>query len=104
LALAGLKVGRFLTAVPIFVLFLRHPLMRDRLPRVSHHAFGLHFMHPAVIIGLTIVEAKLLGTGVAEWEVGVLPILLVNLVLTLGITFLLCLVVGRFKRLEFLVV
>jgi peptidoglycan/LPS O-acetylase OafA/YrhL len=104
LALAGLKLGRFLTAVAIFVLFLRHPLMRDRLPRVSHHAFGLHFMHPAVIIGLTIVEAKLLGSGAAEWEVGVVPILAVNLVLTLGITFGLCLVIGRFKRLEFLVV
>ena len=104
LALAGLKVGRFLTAVPIFVLILRHPLMRDRLPRVSHHAFGLHFMHPAVILGLTIVEARLLGARVAEWEVGVVPVLVVNLVLTLGITFLLCLVIGRVKRLEFLVV
>ena len=40
----------------------------------------------------------------AEWEVGVVPVLVVNLVLTLGITFLLCLVIGRVKRLEFLVV
>jgi peptidoglycan/LPS O-acetylase OafA/YrhL len=104
LALAGLKVGRFVSAVPIFVLFLRHALMRDPLPRVSHHAFGLHFMHPAVIIGLTIVEGKLFGGGVVGWEVGVVPILVVNLVLTLGITFGLCLLVGRVKRLEFLVV
>ncbi|MEZ0267334.1 MAG: acyltransferase, partial [Phycisphaerae bacterium] len=54
-ALSGLKVGRFLTAVPVFILFLRSPLMRDPFPRVSKHAFGLHFMHPIIIIALTLI-------------------------------------------------
>lgn len=103
-ALAGLKVGRFVSAVPIFVLILRHPLMKDPLPKVSHHAFGLHFMHPAVIIGLTIVESRLFGGRLTNWDTCVLPLLAINLVLTLVITFALCLVIGRFKRLEFLVV
>jgi hypothetical protein len=103
-ALAGLKVGRFVTAVAIFVLVLRHPLMRDPFPRVSHYAFGLHFMHPAVIIGLTLIEARLFGGAVANWESWVVPVLAVNLMLTFFITFGLCLLVGRFKRLEFLVV
>jgi hypothetical protein len=61
-------------------------------------------MHPAVIIALTICEARLLGPRVGDWEVWVLPILAINLVLTLLITFALCLLIGRFKRLEFLVV
>lgn len=103
-ALAGLKVGRFVTALPIFVLFLRHPLMKDPLPKVSHHAFGLHFMHPAIIIGLTIAEMKLFGDAVANWQAWVLPILVVNFILTFFITFALCLLIGRYKRLEFLVV
>jgi hypothetical protein len=103
-ALAGLKVGRFVSAVPIFVLILRHPLMKDPLPRVSHHAFGLHFMHPAVIIGLTIVQSRLFGGRLAEWDTLVLPLLAINLALTLLITFSLCLLISRFKRLEFLVV
>jgi peptidoglycan/LPS O-acetylase OafA/YrhL len=103
-ALAGCKVGRFVTAVPIFVLFLRRPLMRDPFPTVSHYAFGLHFMHPAVIIGLLIVQAKVLPASVASWEAWVVPMLVVNLVLTLAITYGLCLVVGRVKRLQFLVV
>jgi surface polysaccharide O-acyltransferase-like enzyme len=103
-ALAGLKVGRFLSAVPIFVLFLRHPLMKDPLPTVSHHAFGLHFMHPAVIIALTILQTHLFGGRFANWETWVLPLLAINLVLTLTITYALCRLIGRFKRLEFLVV
>jgi surface polysaccharide O-acyltransferase-like enzyme len=110
-ALAGLKVGRFVSAVPIFVLILRHPLMKDPLPRVSHYAFGLHFMHPAIIIALTLIEGPLLGTGAmglwdsaGGWGVGLVGLLAINYVLTFLITFGLCLLIGRFKRLEFLVV
>jgi uncharacterized membrane protein YkvI len=103
-ALAGLKFGRFLTALPLFVLILRQPLMKDHFPKVSHHAFGLHFMHPAIIILLTIGEAKLLSPSVTQWEAWVVPLLAVNFVLTFFITFSLCLLIGRFKRLEFLVV
>jgi peptidoglycan/LPS O-acetylase OafA/YrhL len=103
-ALAGLKVGRFVSALAIFVLILRHPLMKDPFPKVSHHAFGLHFMHPAIIIALTIVEAKWLNPSVTQWEAWVVPILAMNFVLTFVITFSLCLIIGRFKRLEFLVV
>jgi peptidoglycan/LPS O-acetylase OafA/YrhL len=103
-ALAGLKFGRFLTALPLFVLILRQPLMKDHFPKVSHHAFGLHFMHPAIIIGLTIGEAKWLSPSVTQWEAWVVPLLLVNFALTFFITFSLCLLIGRFKRLEFLVV
>jgi peptidoglycan/LPS O-acetylase OafA/YrhL len=105
-ALAGLKVGRFLSAIAIFVLFLRHPLMKDPFPKVSHHAFGLHFMHPAIIIALTIIESKLLGrtSAIIHWEAWVLPLLALNFILTFVITFSLCLLIGRFKKLEFLVV
>jgi surface polysaccharide O-acyltransferase-like enzyme len=103
-ALAGLKVGRFVTALAIFVLILRHPLMKDRFPKVSHHAFGLHFMHPAIIIALTILEAKLLNPSITQWEAWVIPMLALNFALTFVITFSLCLLIGRFKRLEFLVV
>jgi peptidoglycan/LPS O-acetylase OafA/YrhL len=103
-ALAGLKVGRFFSAVPIFVLILRYPLMKDPFPRVSHYAFGLHFMHPAIIIGLTIAEAQFMGPKIADWQAWVVPILALNFMLTFFITFGLCLVIGRFKRLEFLVV
>jgi surface polysaccharide O-acyltransferase-like enzyme len=110
-ALAGLKVGRFVTAVPIFVLLLRHVLMKDPWPKVSHYAFGLHFMHPAIIIGLTIVEGWLLGMGPTRlwdeaglWGVGLLGLMALNFVLTFFITLGLCLLVGRVKRLEFLVV
>jgi len=111
-ALSGLKIGRFITAVPLFVLFLRLPLMRDPFPRVSKHAFGLHFMHPIIIIGLTIVEAKLLGYGPLDlWNLAsgwtpamVAGLLAVNLILTFYITFGLCLLVSRVKWLEFLVV
>jgi peptidoglycan/LPS O-acetylase OafA/YrhL len=103
-ALAGLKVGRFVSAVPIFVLILRHPLMKDPFPKVSHYAFGLHFMHPAIIIGLTIIQAKLFGPAIADWRAWVVPILALNFALTFFITFSLCLLIGRFKRLEFLVV
>lgn len=112
LALAWPKVGRFLTAVPVFVLFLRSPLMKDPFPRVSHHAFGLHFMHPAIIIGLTIVEGYLLRIGphglwpeTMSWHpLALTGLLVVNFILTFWITFGLCLLVGRSKRLEFLVV
>jgi hypothetical protein len=110
-ALAGLKIGRFVTAVPVFVLFLRHVLMKDPFPKVSHYAFGLHFMHPAIIIGLTILEGWLLGIRPMEfwdhaglWGLGLVLLMMVNFVLTFFITFGLCLIVGRFKRLEFLVV
>ena len=103
-ALAGLKVGRFVSAVPIFVLILRYPLMRDPLPKVSHHAFGLHFMHPAIIIALTIIESRLFGGRLTNWDTFVLPLLAINLALTLVITLALCLLISRFKRLEFLVV
>ena len=88
----------------MFALFIRSPLMRDPLPRVSHYAFGLHFMHPFIIIVLTLIEMKLLGSAAAHFERFALPLLAVNLVLTLAITFGLCLAIGRFKRLEFLVV
>jgi peptidoglycan/LPS O-acetylase OafA/YrhL len=103
-ALAGLKVGRFVTAVPIFVLILRHPLMKDPFPKVSHYAFGLHFMHPAIIIGLTLLEARVFGGNIAEWRTYIVPMLALNFALTFFITFSLCLIIGRFKRLEFLVV
>jgi len=104
-ALAGLKVGRFCSALAIFVLILRNPLMRDPFPRVSHYAFGLHFMHPAVIIGLTIAELNLLGEGATGWPTSwVVPLLAVNFAMTFFVTFSLCLLIGRFKRLEFLVV
>src|SRR5438552_4425455 len=43
------KLGRILTGFSVFALFIRLPLMRDPFPRVSHYAFGLHFMHPAII-------------------------------------------------------
>ncbi len=111
-ALSGLKVGRFITAVPIFVLVIRHPLMKDPFPKVSHHAFGLHFMHPIIIIALTILEGKLMGINPMEfWEsasgwmpLAVTGLLILNLTLTFYITFGLCLLVGRVKWLEFLVV
>jgi hypothetical protein len=76
----------------------------DPFSKVSHHAFGLHFMHPAVIIGLTLIEQKRFGESVANWQTMILPILALNLVLTFAITFALCLVIGRVKRLEVLVV
>jgi peptidoglycan/LPS O-acetylase OafA/YrhL len=103
-ALAGLKAGRVLPSIAIFVLILRHPLMKDPFPRVSHHAFGLHFMHPAIIIGLTLLETRLFGRAVAQWQTMVAPILVLNFILTFYITFALCLLISRFKRLEFLVV
>jgi surface polysaccharide O-acyltransferase-like enzyme len=98
------KTGRILSGFAVFALFIRSPLMRDPLPRVSHYAFGLHFMHPSIIIVLTLVELKLFGPSVIHFERFAVPLLAVNLVLTISITFCLCLVVGRFKRLEFLVV
>lgn len=101
-ALAGLKPGRFITAVAVFVLVLRRPLMKDPFPRVSHHAFGLHFMHPIIILALTLVEKQLLGA--ALWEQWVVPMLAVNLLITFYATFGLCLLISRVKWLEFLVV
>ncbi|HYE17820.1 MAG TPA: acyltransferase [Tepidisphaeraceae bacterium] len=111
-ALSGLKIGRFLTAVPVFVLFLRSPLMRNPFPRVSKHAFGLHFMHPIIIIALTLIEAKLLGHAplgfwhaVGAWQpLLITGLLILNVALTFFITFGLCLLVARVKFLEFLVV
>jgi surface polysaccharide O-acyltransferase-like enzyme len=103
-ALAGLKPGRLVSAVAIFVLFIRSPLMKDPFPRVSHYAFGLHFMHPMIILALSLVEARLLAPAVASWQAWIVPMLLINFALTFVITFGLCLLIGRFKRLEFLVV
>jgi peptidoglycan/LPS O-acetylase OafA/YrhL len=97
------KTGRILSGCAVFCLFLRKPLMRDPFPRVSHYAFGLHFMHPAIITLLTLIELKLFP-GVAQWQTHVIAGLTINLVLTFGITFCLCLLIGRFKKLEFLVV
>jgi peptidoglycan/LPS O-acetylase OafA/YrhL len=99
-----MKCGRILSGIAVFAWFIRQPLMKDRWPRVSHYAFGLHFMHPAVITALLLAELKLLGPAYLHWEKMVVPMLAVNLLLTFGITFGLCLVVGRFKKLEFLVV
>jgi hypothetical protein len=98
------KLGRIISGIAVFGLFIRHPLMRDPLPKVSHYAFGLHFMHPAIILLLSILELKLFGPAIGHWEVFILPMLLINLALTFAITFGLCLWIGRFKRLEFLVV
>jgi peptidoglycan/LPS O-acetylase OafA/YrhL len=98
------KLGRILSGFAVFALFIRSPLMRDPLPRVSHYAFGLHFMHPFIITVLLLIELRLLGPAVAHFERFAVPVLAVNLVLTLTITFGLCLLIGRFKRLEFLVV
>jgi hypothetical protein len=98
------KLGRIVTGFAVFALFIRLPLMRDPFPRVSHYAFGLHFMHPAIILLLSLIELKLFGPGIIEYHRFVVPVLAINLLLTLTITFSLCLVVGRFKRLEFLVV
>jgi hypothetical protein len=61
-------------------------------------------MHPAVIIALTLAELKLLGPAISHYQAWVIPMLAVNYLLTFWITFGLCLIVGRFKRLEFLVV
>lgn len=98
------KFGRILSGIAVFALFIRHPMMRDPFPRVSHYAFGLHFMHPAVITALLLLERRFLGQAYFDWQAGVVPMLAANLLLTFGITFGLCLVVGRFKKLEFLVV
>ena len=98
------KLGRIVTGFAVFALFIRLPLMRDPFPRVSHYAFGLHFMHPSIILLLSLIELKLFGPMITEYRQFVLPVLVINLALTLTITFCLCLLVGRFKRLEFLVV
>jgi hypothetical protein len=98
------KVGRILTGFSVFALFIRSPLMRDPYPRVSHYAFGLHFMHPFIIIMISFVELKFLGPSIAHFQSWVIPVLAINLLLTFYITFALCLLIGRFKRLEFLVV
>jgi hypothetical protein len=98
------KLGRIVTGFSVFALFIRLPLMRDPFPRVSHYAFGLHFMHPAIILLLSLIELKLFGPAIVDYHRFVVPVIAINLLLTLSITFGLCLVVGRFKRLEFLVV
>jgi surface polysaccharide O-acyltransferase-like enzyme len=99
-----MKLGRIISGFAVFGLFIRQPLMRDPYPRISHYAFGLHFMHPFIIISITLAELKLFGPAIAHFETWAVPVLAINLLLTLSITFGLCLVVGRFKRLEFLVV
>lgn len=104
IALSGLKPGRFISSIAIFVLFIRSPLMKDPFPKVSHHAFGLHFMHPAIILALALIETRLFSAALWEQTTWVLPLLALNFALTFFITFSLCLVIGRFKPLEFLVV
>jgi peptidoglycan/LPS O-acetylase OafA/YrhL len=99
-----IKLGRILTAIAVFALFIRQPLMRDPFPRISHYAFGLHFMHPFIILVISFCELRFLGQDIAHFHRHPLPVLAVNFVLTCTITFALCLVIGRFKRLEFLVV
>ena len=42
------KLGRIISSFAVFALFMRKPMMRDPFPKVSHHAFGIHFMHPAI--------------------------------------------------------
>jgi hypothetical protein len=103
-AALSLKLGRLMTGVCIFALVVRQPLMRDPFPKVSHYAFGLHFMHPAIILLLLIIEKHLLGQPYFEWRVYVVPMLVINYLLTFWITFAICLLLGRFKRLEFLIV
>ena len=98
------KFGRILTAFSLFALFIRSPLMRDPFPRISHYAFGLHFMHPFIILMISLIERRFFGPSIAHFQQWAVPILAINLLLTFYITFTLCLVVGRFKRLEFLVV
>ena len=98
------KFGRILTAFSLFALFIRSPLMRDPFPRISHYAFGLHFMHPFVILMISLIELRYFGTSIAHFQHWAIPVLAVNLTLTFCITFALCLVLGRFKKLEFLVV
>ena len=102
--IAYIKVGRILTAFAVFVLFLRHPLMRDPMPKVSHYAFGLHFLHPFIIILITLTEQKILGPGISSFQSYAVALLTINLVLTLSITFGLCLIIGRIKPVQFLVV
>jgi surface polysaccharide O-acyltransferase-like enzyme len=98
------KLGRVVTSFAVFGLFIRQPLMRDPFPRVSHYAFGLHFMHPFIILAISFCELEFFGADLAHFRHHALPVLAINLLLTFTITFALCLVIGRFKRLEFLVV
>jgi peptidoglycan/LPS O-acetylase OafA/YrhL len=98
------KLGRILSSFAVFALFMRQPMMRDPFPKVSHHAFGIHFMHPAIIIALTLVELRFFGPQVAHFQSWAPLTLAINFVLAFWITFGLCLVVSRSKRLEFLVV
>jgi surface polysaccharide O-acyltransferase-like enzyme len=98
------KVGRIVEGFAVFALFMRSPLMRDPFPRISHYAFGLHFLHPFIIILISMAELKFMGPAMADFKVWVLPILTLNFLLTFYVTFGLCLLIGRAKRLEFLVV
>ncbi len=98
------KFGRIVTAFSVFALFIRNPLMRDPFPRISHYAFGLHFMHPFIILMISLIELRLMGPHLAHFQQWAIPVLAVNLLLTFSITFGLCLILGRFKKLEFLVV
>ena len=98
------KFGRILSSFAVFALFMRNPLMRDPFPRISHYAFGLHFMHPFIIILISMAELKFIGPAIADFHSWVLPVLAINFLLTFYITFALCLLIGRIKRVEFLVV
>jgi Acyltransferase family len=98
------KVGRIVSSFAVFGLFMRNPLMRDPFPRISHYAFGLHFLHPFIIILISMAQLKFIGPAIADFKVWVLPMLAINFLLTFYITFALCLLIGRVKRLEFLVV
>ena len=43
--------------------------MKNPFPKFSHYAFGLHFMHPFIILMLSFAELKLLGPSLARWQV-----------------------------------
>src|SRR5437764_10677277 len=89
------KLCRIVTGFAVFALFIRCPLMRDPFPRVSHYAFGLHFMHPSIILLLSLIELKLFGATIIHFQRFALAVLAINLLLTLSITFGLCLIIGR---------
>ncbi len=104
MAAGGLKIGRIITAIGVFALIYRHPFMKDPLPYLSRYAFGMHFMHPAVLLMLCLAETSIFGATIGDWRAYVVPMLAINLALTMGITYALCLLISRSNRLEFLVV
>ncbi len=103
-ALLWLKAGQLITGIAMFALILRHPLMRNRFPLISHHAFGLHFMHPLIILALFLLERRFLGDAIADWHVYSVPMIVLNFLVVFSITFGLCRLISRVRSLEFLVV